>query len=165
MTGKEELRVAMVGYAFMGAAHSQAWRTVNRAFDLPVAAVMQAICGRHKERVQAAAEQLGWAEVETDWRRVVERRHRRDRHMHAGRQPMNRARPSPHVGVAGDVHAANPLLRSFTAVVHGFAYLPRGGFTRGFPTDMRGFPTEGDLVADEAARAVRTLARAAAGVR
>jgi hypothetical protein len=77
---------------------------------------------------------------------------------------MNRARPSSHVGVAGDVHAANPLLRIFTAVVHGFAYLPRGGFTRGFPTDLRGFPTEDDLVTDEAARAVRTLARAAAGL-
>jgi AcrR family transcriptional regulator len=68
----------------------------------------------------------------------------------------------PAVTVTGDVMAANPLLRSFSAVVHGFAYLPRGGFARGFPTDMRGFPTEGDLVADEAARAVRTLARAAA---
>jgi len=66
--------------------------------------------------------------------------------------------------VAGDVHAANPLLRIFTAVVHGFAYLPRGGFTRGFPIDLRGFPTEDDLVTDEAARAVRTLARAAAGL-
>jgi predicted dehydrogenase len=73
MTGKDELRVAMVGYAFMGAAHSQAWRTVNRVFDLPFAAVMQVMCGRNKERVQAAAEQLGWAEVETDWRRVVQR--------------------------------------------------------------------------------------------
>jgi AcrR family transcriptional regulator len=67
----------------------------------------------------------------------------------------------PAVTITGDVMAANPLLRSFTAVVHGFAYLPRGGFTRGFPTDMRGFPTEADLVADEAARAVRTLAQAA----
>jgi hypothetical protein len=51
MTGKEELRVAMVGYAFMGAAHSQAWRTVNRAFDLPVAAVMQVICGRQPQEI------------------------------------------------------------------------------------------------------------------
>jgi hypothetical protein len=59
----------------------------------------------------------------------------------------------------------NPLLRGFTAVVHGFAYLPRGGLhPRGFPTDTRGFPTADDLVADEAARAVRTLARAAAGL-
>jgi len=71
----------------------------------------------------------------------------------------------PAITVAGDVQAANPLLRSFTAVVHGFAYLPRGGFTRGFPTDLRGFPTENDLVADEAARVVRTLALAAAGLR
>ena len=70
----------------------------------------------------------------------------------------------PAIAITGDVLAANPLLRSFTAVVHGFAYLPRGGFTQGFPTDMRGFRTEGDLVADEAARAVRTLARAAAGL-
>jgi hypothetical protein len=68
----------------------------------------------------------------------------------------------PAVRIAGGVHAANPLLRSFTAVVHGYAYLPRGGFTRGFRTDMRGFPTETDLVADEAARAVRTPAHAAA---
>jgi hypothetical protein len=58
----------------------------------------------------------------------------------------------------------NPLLRGFTAVVHGFAYLPRGGFTRGFPTDTRGFPTADDPVADEAAHAVRSLARAAAGL-
>jgi hypothetical protein len=41
MTGKDEFGVAMVGYAFMGAAHSQAWRTVNRAFDLPVVAVVE----------------------------------------------------------------------------------------------------------------------------
>ncbi|MGY1814926.1 hypothetical protein [Blastococcus sp. SYSU D00820] len=69
----------------------------------------------------------------------------------------------PAITITGDVMAANPLLRSFTAIVHGYAYLPRGGFTRGFPLDMRGFPTETDLVAAEAARTVRTLARAAAG--
>ena len=71
----------------------------------------------------------------------------------------------PAVTITGDVMAANPLLRSFTAVVHGYAYLPRARFGSGFPTDMRGFPTEADLVADEAARAVRTLAHAAAGRR
>jgi len=42
----EQLRVGMVGYAFMGAAHSQAWRTVNHAFDLPLSARMTAVCGR-----------------------------------------------------------------------------------------------------------------------
>jgi predicted dehydrogenase len=73
MSEKDKLRVAIVGYAFMGAAHSQAWRTVNRVFDLPVSAVMQVMCGRDEQRARAAADRLGWAEVETDWRRVVER--------------------------------------------------------------------------------------------
>ena len=73
MSGKDQLRVAIVGYAFMGAAHSQAWRTVNRAFDLPVDAVMQVLCGRDADRARAAAQRMGWAEVETDWRRVLER--------------------------------------------------------------------------------------------
>jgi hypothetical protein len=45
-----ELRVGMVGYAFMGAAHSQAWRIVNRVFDLPIRARMVAVCGRDAER-------------------------------------------------------------------------------------------------------------------
>jgi predicted dehydrogenase len=73
MSGKDKLRVAIVGYAFMGAAHSQAWRTVNRVFDLPVEAVMQVMCGRDEQQARSAADRLGWAEVETDWRRVVER--------------------------------------------------------------------------------------------
>jgi predicted dehydrogenase len=68
-----ELRVGLVGYAFMGTAHSQAWRTVNRVFDLPVRARMVAICGRDETRVAAAAERLGWAEHLTDWRDLVAR--------------------------------------------------------------------------------------------
>jgi len=67
------LRVAMVGYAFMGAAHSQAWRTAPRMFDLPLAPEMTALVGRDEHRVTNAAQRLGWASVETDWRRVVER--------------------------------------------------------------------------------------------
>ena len=46
VTDSGELRVGMVGYAFMGAAHSQAWRIVNRVFDLPIRARMVAVCGR-----------------------------------------------------------------------------------------------------------------------
>ena len=69
---------------------------------------------------------------------------------------------SPAMTITGDVWAANPLLRSFSAVVNGFAQLSRSGVTRGYPTDLRGFADEGELVADEAARAVRVLARAAA---
>lgn len=68
-----ELRVGMVGYAFMGAAHSQAWRTVNRVFDLPVRARMAALCGRDAARVAAAAARLGWQEHLTDWRELIAR--------------------------------------------------------------------------------------------
>src|SRR5256885_1583459 len=63
----------MVGYAFMGAAHSQAWRTVHRAFDVPLTPAMVAICGRDRARVTAAAAKLGWASVETDWKRLIAR--------------------------------------------------------------------------------------------
>jgi predicted dehydrogenase len=65
------LRVGMVGYAFMGAAHSQAWRTVNRAFDLPLRARMAAVCGRDATSVGAAANRLGWDRTYTDWRDLV----------------------------------------------------------------------------------------------
>ena len=68
-----QLRVGMIGYEFMGAAHSQAWRTVNHAFDLPLSARMSVICGRDEARVSAAATKLGWAEHSTDWRAVVAR--------------------------------------------------------------------------------------------
>ncbi|GAA1839121.1 Gfo/Idh/MocA family oxidoreductase [Luedemannella flava] len=69
----QELRIGMVGYAFMGAAHSQAWRTVNRVFDLPLRARMVAVAGQHADRVSAAAHQLGWEESTTDWRTLVDR--------------------------------------------------------------------------------------------
>jgi predicted dehydrogenase len=72
-TAERELRVGMVGYAFMGAAHSHAWRTVNRFFDLPVRARMAAICGRDAANVAAAAGRLGWDSYTTDWRELVAR--------------------------------------------------------------------------------------------
>jgi predicted dehydrogenase len=65
--------VGMVGYAFMGGSHSQAWRTVNNFFDLPVQVEMAALCGRTESAVTEAAGKLGWASVETDWRRLVAR--------------------------------------------------------------------------------------------
>jgi predicted dehydrogenase len=67
------LGVGMVGYAFMGAAHSQAWRTAPHVFDLPLRPAMAALCGRNASAVRAAAERLGWAATETDWRALVKR--------------------------------------------------------------------------------------------
>jgi predicted dehydrogenase len=63
----------MVGYAFMGAAHSQAWRTVNRVFDLPLQVSMVAVAGRDAAAVGAAATRLGWATATTDWRELIAR--------------------------------------------------------------------------------------------
>ncbi|MGC4862279.1 Gfo/Idh/MocA family protein [Micromonospora sp. DT68] len=63
----------MVGYAFMGAAHSQAWRTVNRVYDLPARASMALICGRDSGQVAQAADRLGWDAYTTDWRDLINR--------------------------------------------------------------------------------------------
>ena len=67
------LRVAMIGYGFMGAAHSQGWRTAPRVFDLPAEPEMAVIVGRNAEAVAEAGSKLGWAESATDWREVIAR--------------------------------------------------------------------------------------------
>lgn len=71
--GKPTLGVGMVGYAFMGAAHSQGWRTVGRVFDLPRRPVLAAVCGRDASAVRAMADRHGWAAAETDWRALIAR--------------------------------------------------------------------------------------------
>jgi predicted dehydrogenase len=68
-----ELGIGMVGYAFMGAAHSHAWRTVARVFDVPARPRMAALCGRDGAAAQAAAERYGWQAAETDWRALIAR--------------------------------------------------------------------------------------------
>ena len=72
-SGDRVLGIGMVGYAFMGRAHSQAWRTVGHVFDLPLTPRMAAICGRDATAVAAAAGRLGWPATETDWKRLIER--------------------------------------------------------------------------------------------
>jgi predicted dehydrogenase len=67
------LGVGLIGYAFMGAAHSQAWRTAPRFFDLPLRPELRVLAGRDATRVAEAAGKLGWDATETDWRRVLER--------------------------------------------------------------------------------------------
>jgi predicted dehydrogenase len=67
------LRVGMIGYAFMGVAHSHAWRTAPRFFDLPLTPELTVLAGRDAAAVSAAADRLGWAGTETDWHRLLER--------------------------------------------------------------------------------------------
>lgn len=76
--GKDEtltdsLRIAMIGYGFMGAAHSQGWRVAPRFFDLPLAPSMDVVVGRDASAVAAAADKWGWRESATDWREVISR--------------------------------------------------------------------------------------------
>jgi len=63
----------MIGHGFMGAAHSQGWRTAPRVFDLPTPVEMAVIVGRNADAVAASAAQWGWAESATDWREVIAR--------------------------------------------------------------------------------------------
>ncbi|MGP4111004.1 Gfo/Idh/MocA family protein [Streptomyces sp. 4N509B] len=71
--GKPTLGIGMVGYAFMGAAHSQAWRNAPSFFDLPLTPRLAAIGGRNADAAGEVAGRFGWHSVETDWRRIVER--------------------------------------------------------------------------------------------
>lgn len=66
------LGVAMIGYAFMGKAHSNAWRNVASYFDVP-AFEQKVLVGRDAAGVAEAAAKYGWAETATDWRAVIAR--------------------------------------------------------------------------------------------
>ncbi|MDP9882806.1 putative dehydrogenase [Sinomonas atrocyanea] len=68
----QPLGVAAIGYAFMGRAHSHAWRNVGAFFDVP-AIEQKVLVGRHAQDVAEAAAKHGWAESATDWREVIAR--------------------------------------------------------------------------------------------
>lgn len=71
---KKKLNVAMIGYAFMGRAHSNAWRQVSHFMNPPFEPVLKVVCGRTEASVKEAAETLGWQEAATDWHEVVNRK-------------------------------------------------------------------------------------------
>ena len=68
-----EIGVGLVGYKFMGRAHSNAYRQLPRFFDVDPAPRMAAICGRDEAGVREAAGSLGWDSYETDYRRLIGR--------------------------------------------------------------------------------------------
>ena len=71
----KELNIGLIGCGFMGRAHSNAYRKVNQFFPLEYRPVMKAACARNAEKLQAFADNWGWESCETDWRRLIERRH------------------------------------------------------------------------------------------
>lgn len=68
-----KLRIALVGTGKMARAHSQAYLTAGRFFQLPVQPVLAVICGRTAERAEPLARAFGWGEAAGDWRQVVAR--------------------------------------------------------------------------------------------
>ena len=71
---KKKLRIGLIGYGFMGRAHSNAYRQAPQFFDLPYEPVLQAVCARDADRATAFAANWGYASVERDWRAVVDRK-------------------------------------------------------------------------------------------
>src|SRR5215468_7948623 len=71
---KKKLNIGLIGYGFMGRAHSNAFLQASRFFDLPYTPVLKAVCARNAERAKSFSEKWGYASVETDWRTLVDRR-------------------------------------------------------------------------------------------
>ena len=69
----KELRIGIVGYGFMGRAHSNAYRQVSQFFDREYRPVLKAVCARNRAKAEAFAANWGWESVETDWRALVDR--------------------------------------------------------------------------------------------
>src|SRR5947209_6394944 len=68
------LNIGMIGYGFMGRAHSNAYRRVPNFFDLQYTPVLKAACGRNAEQLKAFAGKWGYESTETDWRKLIERK-------------------------------------------------------------------------------------------
>ncbi len=69
----KKLNIGIIGYGFMGRAHSNAYHKVNRFFDLDYEPVLKVACARKKDKIDEFADNWGWETTETDWRKLVER--------------------------------------------------------------------------------------------
>jgi predicted dehydrogenase len=69
----KKLHIGLIGYGFMGRAHSNAFRKVSNFFDLEYQPVLKAVCARDAEKVKAFAARWGYESYETDWRKLLAR--------------------------------------------------------------------------------------------
>ena len=67
----KQLRIGMIGYGFMGRAHSNGYNRVKDFFDLEYLPVLQAVAARDADKARAFADRWGYKRVETDWRKLV----------------------------------------------------------------------------------------------
>ena len=70
----KKLNIGLIGYGFMGRAHSNAFRKVGNFFDLQYEPVLKAVCARDADKVKTFAKRWGYETTETDWRQLVKRR-------------------------------------------------------------------------------------------
>ena len=68
----KSINIGMIGYKFMGKAHSNAYRALPMFFPNSIQPKMKVICGRNEEAVSEAAKQFGWEEYTTDWKDLIE---------------------------------------------------------------------------------------------
>jgi predicted dehydrogenase len=68
------LNIGMIGYGFMGRAHSNGYRRVNNFFDLAYHPVLKAACARSRDMVKPFADKWGYESIETDWHKLIERK-------------------------------------------------------------------------------------------
>ena len=69
----KSINIGMIGYKFMGKAHSNAYRALPMFFPKSIHPKMKVICGRNEEAVAEAAKQFGWEEYTTDWKDLLNR--------------------------------------------------------------------------------------------
>jgi predicted dehydrogenase len=69
----KQLNIGLIGYGFMGRAHSNAFRKVSNFFDLEYQPVLKAVCGRDQAKVRTFADKWGYETQETDWRKMINR--------------------------------------------------------------------------------------------
>src|SRR5436309_13643541 len=69
-----QLNIGMIGYGFMGRAHSNAYRKVWNFFDVEYRPVLKAACARDAAKIKAFADKWGYESTETDWRKLVDRK-------------------------------------------------------------------------------------------
>lgn len=68
------LNIGMIGYGFMGRAHSNGYNRVSNFFNLPYHPVLKAVCARDAAKAQAFADTWGYESIETDWKKLIERK-------------------------------------------------------------------------------------------
>lgn len=69
----KEINVGLIGYKFMGRAHSNAWKKAPLFFDTSLMPVLKVVCGRQEASLKEFAQKWGWQETETDWKKLIVR--------------------------------------------------------------------------------------------